>query len=62
MTNSSAADASKNLAKLLRQITLEPEVLRIIGEESERNGADRLSSRRIEQVIRQTRSQKAKLS
>jgi prevent-host-death family protein len=37
----------------------EPEVLKVIGEESERNGTNRLTSRQIDQVIRASRSQKA---
>src|ERR1700677_811191 len=36
----------------------EPEVLRIIGEESERNGTSTLTSRQIDQVIKATRAQK----
>ena len=38
----------------------EPEVLRIIGEESERNGTNTLTSRQIDQVIKATRAQKKK--
>jgi prevent-host-death family protein len=38
----------------------EPEVLRLIGEESQRKLTDRLSSRRIEQVIKAARGQKPK--
>lgn len=38
----------------------EPEVLRIIGEEAERKGASRLSSRQIDQVIKAARAQKKK--
>ncbi len=38
----------------------EPEVLRVIGEESERSGTSRLSSRRINQIIKASRSQKPK--
>jgi prevent-host-death family protein len=38
----------------------EPEVLRVIGEESRRNGTDALSSRQIDQVIKATRAQKRK--
>src|ERR1700728_4035950 len=37
-----------------------PEVLRIIGEESERNGTNTLTSRQIDQVITATRAQKKK--
>jgi prevent-host-death family protein len=38
----------------------EPEVLRIIGEESKRNGTNSLTSRKIDQVIKATRAQKKK--
>src|SRR6202140_1942654 len=36
----------------------EPEVLRLIGEESQRKGTDALSSRQIDQIIKATRAQK----
>jgi prevent-host-death family protein len=38
----------------------EPEVLRVIGAESQRKGTDTLSSRQIDQVIKATRAQKSK--
>ena len=38
----------------------EPEVLKIIGQESERNQTSSLSSRQIDQLIRTTRAQKKK--
>ena len=38
----------------------EPEVLRVIGEESERKGKSRLTSRQIEQVIKASRTERAK--
>lgn len=38
----------------------EPEVLRIIGEDSERNRTNTLTSRQIDQVIKATRAQKKK--
>jgi prevent-host-death family protein len=38
----------------------EPEVLKIIGEESERNRTNTLTSRQIDQVIKATRAQKKK--
>jgi prevent-host-death family protein len=38
----------------------EPEVLRLIGKESLREGTDKLSSRQIDQVIKATRAQKIK--
>jgi prevent-host-death family protein len=38
----------------------EPEVLRVIGEESRRKGTDKLTSRRIDQIIKAARAQKLK--
>jgi prevent-host-death family protein len=38
----------------------EPEVLRILGEESEAQGTDRLSGQQIEKIIRQTRAKRRK--
>jgi prevent-host-death family protein len=38
----------------------EPEVLSAIGEESRRKGTDKLTSRRIDEVIKATRTQKPK--
>lgn len=38
----------------------EPEVLRLIGEESERRGSSKLTSRQIEQAIKTARTQKKK--
>jgi prevent-host-death family protein len=38
----------------------EPEVLRVIGEESERKGTSSLSARQIEQVIKASRTERSK--
>ena len=38
----------------------EPEVLRILGEESERSGTSNLTSRQIDQIVKAARSQKSK--
>ena len=38
----------------------EPEILKAIGEESQRNRTDALTSRQIDQLIRKTRAQKTK--
>jgi prevent-host-death family protein len=38
----------------------EPEVLRVIGEESRRNGTDKLTSRQINQIIKAARAAKSK--
>src|SRR5437879_3864190 len=38
----------------------EPEVLRVIGEESERNRTSTLTSRQIDQLVKASRSQKPK--
>jgi prevent-host-death family protein len=44
----------------VRSAAPEPEVLRVIGEESKRKGTDKLSSRRIDQIIETTRAEKRK--
>jgi prevent-host-death family protein len=44
-----------SIRQYVRLAAPEPEVLRIIGEESRRNGTDKLPSRRIEQIIRKAR-------
>jgi len=41
----------------VRLAASEPEVLRVIGEESRRKGTDMLTSRQIDQVIKATREQ-----
>jgi hypothetical protein len=38
----------------------EPEVLRLIGEDSERSGTNKLRSPQIDQIINRTRAQKSK--
>jgi prevent-host-death family protein len=38
----------------------EPEVLRILGEESERNGTSTLTSRQIDKIIKASRRQKSR--
>ena len=38
----------------------EPEVLRVIGEESRRKGTDKLTSRQIDRVIKAARAKRAK--
>jgi prevent-host-death family protein len=38
----------------------EPEVLRVIGEESERKGTSSLTSRQIDQIIRASRAERSK--
>jgi prevent-host-death family protein len=44
----------------VRLATPEPEVLKLIGKESQRKGTDKLTSRRIDQVIKTARAQKRK--
>ena len=44
----------------VRLATPEPEVLKVIGEESQRKGTDKLTSRQIDQVIRAARAQKSR--
>jgi len=41
-----------------RHAAPEPEVLRVIGEESKRKGTDKLASRQIDQVIKSARAEK----
>jgi PHD/YefM family antitoxin component YafN of YafNO toxin-antitoxin module len=38
----------------------EPEILRILGGESERKGTDKITSRQVDRVVRVTRAQKKK--
>src|SRR5262245_34556759 len=38
----------------------EPEILKLVGEESQCQGTDKLTSRQIDQVIKKTRAQKPK--
>ncbi len=38
----------------------EPEVLRLLGEESQRKGTDKLTSRQIDQAIKSARAEKSK--
>ncbi|SRR6266851_136967 len=44
----------------VRLATPEPEVLRVLGEESRRKGMDKLSSRQIDRVIKAARAKKPK--
>ena len=44
----------------LRLAAPEPEVLRIIGEESRKKGTDKLTSRQIDQAIKAARAEKSK--
>ena len=37
-----------------------PRALKIIGEESKRNGTDKLTSRQIDQIIKETRADRRK--
>lgn len=49
-----------SLRDYVRLAAPEPEVLRILGEEAERNRTKHLSSREIDQIIKATRAQKKK--
>ena len=44
----------------VRLATPEPDVLRVIGEESQRKGTDKLTSRQIERVIKAARARNPK--
>ncbi len=49
-----------SLRDYVRLAAPEPEVLRVIGEESERNGTNTLTSRDIDRVIKEARAQRKK--
>jgi len=44
----------------VRLASPEPEVLKVIGEESEEKGTDKLTSRRIDRIIQKARARKVK--
>ncbi len=44
----------------VRRAAPEPEVLRVIGQESQRKGTDKLTSRQIDEVIKAARTRKLK--
>jgi prevent-host-death family protein len=47
-----------SIGDYLKLATPEPEILRIIGEESKRNGTDKLTSRQIDAIIKKARVEK----
>lgn len=49
-----------SIQNYIRLAAPEPEVLRLIGEESQRKGTDRLTSKQIDEIIRKTRARKTK--
>ena len=49
-----------SIRQYVRLAAPEPEVLKVIGKESQRRGTDRLSTSRIDQIIRITRALKTK--
>src|SRR5262249_35568849 len=49
-----------SIRNYVRLATPEPEVLRVIGEESKTKGTDKVTSRQIEQAIRAARGRKTK--
>ena len=50
----------RNIQAHVRRAAPEPEILRLIGEESQRNGTDKLCSREIDQLIKSTRARMQK--
>jgi prevent-host-death family protein len=46
-----------SVADYIKLAAPEPEILRVVGEESRRKGTDRLSRRRIDSVIREARKE-----
>lgn len=49
-----------SIGDYVRLAAPEPEVLRIIGQESRRRGTDKLASRQIDRIIKSTRAEKRK--
>lgn len=49
-----------SLRDYVKMAAPEPEILRLIGEESKRNGTDKLTTHEIDQVIKATRAQKTR--
>ena len=49
----------KKPLRLIKCAVAEPEVLKIIGVESRRNGTDRLTPRQIDEIIKTTRAEAA---
>ena len=49
-----------SIRNYVRLAAPEPKVLRVIGEESKRKGTNNLSSRRIDQIIKNARAEKRK--
>lgn len=49
-----------SIQNYVRLAAPEPEVLRVIGEESKRHGTDALTDRQIDEIIRKTRAPKTK--
>jgi PHD/YefM family antitoxin component YafN of YafNO toxin-antitoxin module len=49
-----------SIQNYIRLAAPEPEVLRIIGEESKRKGTDKLTAKQIDEIIRKTRARKIK--
>jgi prevent-host-death family protein len=49
-----------SIQNYIRLAAPEPEVLRIIGEESQRKGTDSFTSKQIDEIIRKTRARKKK--
>jgi hypothetical protein len=50
-----------DIVAIARRAEPEPEVLKLIGEDSERKGTDRLTSRQIDRVIDATRRRSRRL-
>jgi hypothetical protein len=53
-------DQYLSVRDIVKRTAPEPEVLRVIGEESQRNGTSRLTTGEIDQIIKATRAQKKK--
>lgn len=52
--------ARTSVRDYVKWVIPEPEVIRIIGQESERNGTSTLTSRQIDQIVKTSRFKKAR--
>ena len=59
-TRGTAKAVLVSIRDYVRLAAPEPEVLRIIGQESQRKGTDKLTSRQIDEVIKAARTRKPK--
>jgi len=49
---------NRRIREYVKRTSPEPQVLRLMGEVSERNGTDKMTSRKIDEIIRTARTEK----